>query len=124
MAPQLGDMVYAPEVDAFTKIIHLANSFFCGLTLERNPMVVIFVHRALVKSPDYDVRRRYKKMYSGFQWGRHAVIVRENAWDGMNNVQKLANAALASYKEELISKACHPSRFFQWCLDTEEQKYM
>lgn len=36
--------------------------------------------------------------------------------------QIVTTEALNKYKEELMAKTCHPSRYFQWCLDTEEQK--
>ena len=35
--------------------------------------------------------------------------------------QQIAKERLFIYEEELIAAACHPSRYFEWCLDNEEK---
>jgi hypothetical protein len=38
-----------------------------------------------------------------------------------DNTRLKAIAVNSSYKQELMAKSCHPDRYFEWCLDSDEQ---
>lgn len=120
---RVGDTIIAPETGGFVTITHLANSFFCGMTEERIPTHVIFVNELLANHPD--TKEYYRTLYTAHRNINDIVIFRENLWSNLQVVrsyimQNLVKESLDKYKEELMAKSCHPSRYFEWCLATDD----